>query len=273
MNTISDPLSYFATGWLFNIQYDLGRYLIAAPAVYLCVHVLFKWWFRNRRIRRDRPAVRDIRREFLWSLLTALIFASVGVSIFAGVASGMMVVEEGFGHRGWVYFVGSVIAAIIAHDAYFYWTHRLMHHRRLFRWSHLTHHRSRTPTPFAAYAFGPVEAMVQAAFLPLLLLVMPMSGWAIFAFLLHMIVRNAIGHSGHEWFPRGTSRGLWLGWLTTVTHHDMHHENVRGNYGLYFTWWDRLMGTEQRGYHQRFDAATGGATSSTVAPAPVEAKP
>jgi sterol desaturase/sphingolipid hydroxylase (fatty acid hydroxylase superfamily) len=36
---------------------------------------------------------------------------------------------------------------VLAHDAYFYWMHRAMHSRRLFRATHLHHHKSRTPTP------------------------------------------------------------------------------------------------------------------------------
>ncbi|MBC7619778.1 MAG: hypothetical protein H7293_12485 [Candidatus Saccharibacteria bacterium] len=36
----------------------------------------------------------------------------------------------------------------------------------------------------------------------------------------------------------------------------MHHETARGNYGLWFTWWDRLCGTENVAYVQRFDAVT-----------------
>lgn len=33
-----------------------------------------------------------------------------------------------------------------------------------------------------------------------------------------------------------------------VTHHDMHHASGNSNFGLYFTWWDRMMGTEHPQY-------------------------
>ena len=48
-------------------------------------------------------------------------------------------------------------AMILAHDAYFYWAHRAMHHRRLFALFHRTHHLSRTPTPWAACASASAE--------------------------------------------------------------------------------------------------------------------
>jgi uncharacterized protein (DUF2147 family) len=33
----------------------------------------------------------------------------------------------------------------------------------------------------------------------------------------------------------------------------MHHEYFHYNYGLYFSWWDRLMRTEHQKYHEAFD--------------------
>jgi sterol desaturase/sphingolipid hydroxylase (fatty acid hydroxylase superfamily) len=37
----------------------------------------------------------------------------------------------------------------------------------------------------------------------------------------------------------------------------MHHESMRGNFGLYFNFWDRIMGTNHPGYEQRFAEVTG----------------
>ena len=65
-------------------------------------------------------------------------------------------------------------------------------------------------------------------------------------------------------------------WITTVTHHDLHHAQAGWNYGLYFTWWDRMMGTEHPRYYEKFAeavriplagsavAAIGGARRSNV---------
>jgi sterol desaturase/sphingolipid hydroxylase (fatty acid hydroxylase superfamily) len=139
-----------------------------------------------------------------------------------------------------------------------------MHHRRWFRAVHGRHHASLHPTPWAAYAFHPIEALIQAAFLPLFLLVVPMHAAAIGVFLLHMILRNTIGHCAHELLPwRWTPRG-WLSWITPVSHHHFHHARNRGNFGLYFTWWDRWCGTEDAEYLRHGDARFGG--SATPAP-------
>ena len=55
-------------------------------------------------------------------------------------------------------------------------------------------------------------------------------------------------------------RGLMNSWLrrilNTPTNHIMHHEKLRGNYGLYFNIWDRLMGTNHEDYEKRFHEVT-----------------
>ncbi|HZD26068.1 MAG TPA: sterol desaturase family protein, partial [Alphaproteobacteria bacterium] len=66
-----------------------------------------------------------------------------------------------------------------------------------------------------------------------------------------------VGHCGFEVFPRGMVRSRWFGWITGVTHHDLHHQDARWNFGLYFTWWDRWMGTEHPDYVRRFETAAG----------------
>ncbi len=98
---------------------------------------------------------------------------------------------------------------------------------------------------------------LNAAYLPLVLTILPASHLSAFLFLAHMILRNAIGHCGYELFPARRGGRPLMDCLTTTTHHDLHHADPRWNFGLYFTFWDRLMGTEHPDYHARFAAATG----------------
>ncbi|MFZ4070310.1 MAG: sterol desaturase family protein [Caulobacterales bacterium] len=72
--------------------------------------------------------------------------------------------------------------------------------------------------------------------------------------MLHLLARNTIGHSGYELFPATRNGKPLFDWLTTVTHHDLHHEKGF-NYGHYFTFWDRLIGAEHPDYHARFAPA------------------
>jgi Delta7-sterol 5-desaturase len=41
--------------------------------------------------------------------------------------------------------------------------------------------------------------------------------------------------------------------MNTATHHNMHHQLLKHNFGLYFNFWDRLMGTNHPEYEQRFE--------------------
>jgi lathosterol oxidase len=42
-------------------------------------------------------------------------------------------------------------------------------------------------------------------------------------------------------------------WINTSVNHNQHHQFFKGNYGLYFLWWDRWMGTLRKDYDRRFD--------------------
>ena len=65
--------------------------------------------------------------------------------------------------------------------------------------------------------------------------------------------RNARGHAGFELHPRWWLATPLTRWINTTTHHDLHHSGgFNRNYGLYFTWWDKWMGTEHPQYAERF---------------------
>jgi len=250
MARIYDLAAEFIAHWPLIFAFDLARYLIAAGLAAAALRLLGQR-LEARRIRERAPPDRQRGSEIAASLRTALIFSLVGFGIQLGIQHGVLKAYSTVGERGWPYFAISLVLAIVAQDAYFYWTHRAMHHPALFRWFHRRHHRSVLPTPWTAYAFDVPEALVQALFLPLFLAAVPMHGLAVFLFLMHMIVRNVLGHSGYEFMPRSLAHSRAWGWLNSVTHHDLHHETFRWDYGLYFTWWDRLMGTEHPQYRER----------------------
>lgn len=142
------------------------------------------------------------------------------------------------------------------HDAYFYWTHRLIHHPRLFRFFHGVHHESHNPSPWAAYCFSPGEAVIQAGIFPLVALTMPIHPGAFAIFMLWQITFNIAGHTGYEFHAKWLMDS-WLGkFLNTPTNHIQHHDSFKGNFGLYFNFWDRWMGTNHPDYEKRFHEVT-----------------
>ncbi len=235
---------------------DFLRYFLGAGLVFL---VLWKWLGKrlaHRRIALSYPPPQQLRRELAYSMSTALIFASTGIVVYTFAINGHFSIYKDVADFGWLYTIASLFILIVLHDAYFYWTHRALHHRLLFKVVHSVHHRSRNPSPWAAYAFHPIEAAIQAAFLPLVLLLMPAHPTVLFIVMVHMMLRNALGHSGFEIYPRDAVRRWPWQWLTSTTHHQLHHERFEANFGLYFTCWDRWLGTEYMDYCDVFDAVT-----------------
>jgi sterol desaturase/sphingolipid hydroxylase (fatty acid hydroxylase superfamily) len=237
------------------VQGDLVRYLVGAGGTFLVINTLLAGLLARRKIRPDSPGWRQMLGEILASLRTVLIFAAVGLGIAIAARTQVLSIYESPSEHGWPYFAFSLLALIVGHDAWFYWTHRLMHHPRLFRRFHRLHHRSHNPSPWTSYAFDVGEAVVNASYLPLALLVMPTSIPAAFIFTGHMMLRNAIGHCGYEVFPARKDGRPLFDWMTTVTHHDLHHARPRTNFGFYFTFWDRAMRTEDPKYYSAFAAA------------------
>ncbi|WP_432200758.1 sterol desaturase family protein [Erythrobacter sp. W53] len=238
------------------LYFDLSRYVIAAGVLTVLL-LVFKRWADNRRIQKRSANRGDYIREILSSTRTVVIFGLTTISTLLLREYGIIELKLEAAPLALVAFQFVVI--VVAHDAYFYWMHRALHHKRLFRATHLHHHKSRTPTPWTAYSFASWEAFTEAAFMPLFLLATSMlgyayAGFAVFLFLWHMIIRNVMAHAGVELFPKGWVDTPWLDWISTTTHHDLHHTEGKYNYGFYFTFWDRWMGTEHPEYKARFRA-------------------
>lgn len=252
--------------WLTGFGIDLTKYIIAAPLTWLVLCVLLAPLLRHRKIRPDRPPALQHVIELLCSVRSIAVFSTVALITLGLQQAGLMWGSTFRDHGGLVWIAVGFVLTVIAHDAYFYWSHRLMHHRKLFRSFHRRHHRSNNPTPFTAYSFDIGEAAVMAGFTVIWLVLVPIPWPAFGLFMLHQIARNVIGHSGYELFPANREGRPLMDWMTTVTHHDLHHAQAGYNYGLYFTWWDRWMGTEHPQYHARF-AQTALRRRSDLAPA------
>lgn len=238
------------------LAHDFLRYFIAASVAYLVFWVFFKKQWQHRIIQQKPLQAKKMWMEFGYSMSTVFIFSLVGFGILFLKQAGHTKIYHNIADYGWAYFVGSIVLMIVLHDAYFYWAHRLMHHPKLFKHVHLVHHQSTNPSPWAAYSFHPIEALVEAGIFPLIVFTIPAHGLALLSFLIYMISRNVLGHLGIEWLPKWFIHNKWINWHTSTTHHDMHHKHFHCNYGLYFTWWDRWFGTEDARYVEKFEEVT-----------------
>lgn len=154
---------------------------------------------------------------------------------------------------GWGYYYAVFPIMFIMHDLYFYIMHRLMHHPSIFKYVHLVHHQSTNPSPWAAYAFHPLEAVIEQGIVILFYFTIPVHITHLALFFLFSILYNVYGHLGFELYPKGFNKTLIGRWINTSVNHNQHHQYFKGNYGLYTLIWDRLFGTLRKDYDQQFE--------------------
>ena len=231
---------------------NLIRYFLVATPAFLIFYLVFKRKWHFKKIQSAFPKNRDYYREIRYSLLTVLIFVGVGLIAFATPLKHYNLRYDHIVEHGWGYWWLSIVLMIFLHDTYFYWAHRLMHHPRLFKYFHLVHHKSTNPSPWAAYAFHPLEGIVEASVIFPIVFLIPFHKTAIMVFLLFMMAYNVYGHLGYEIFPKGFNKHPIGRWFNTSVNHNQHHKHFKGNYGLYFLFWDRWMGTLRSDYDSAY---------------------
>jgi sterol desaturase/sphingolipid hydroxylase (fatty acid hydroxylase superfamily) len=120
----------------------------------------------------------------------------------------------------------------------------MMHRPYWFKLAHAVHHESRPPTAWAAMSFHPWEALTGAIAIPALVFLIPIHIGGLAAVLTIMTIMGITNHMGWEIFPKFMVNRTLGSFLITATHHQKHHDKYRGNYGLYFRFWDKVCGTD-----------------------------
>lgn len=227
---------------------NIGRYFIISGSFFFFFYFLIKKRWRHKKLQAKFPKNKDYWREIGYSILTLCVFVGIAFLIFKSPLSIYTFRYENIADRGWAYWWFSVLSMIFIHDTYFYWTHRAMHHPKIYRYIHLVHHQSHNPSPWAAFAFHPLEAVVEAGIVFIIAFVLPFHGTALLAFLIFMTFYNVYGHLGYELYTKKFLHSPLGRWINTSSAHNLHHEKFEGNYGLYFLFWDRWMGTIRKDY-------------------------
>lgn len=230
----------FAAIFLFIL---IPGYLIPCGQAYYTYFMRQEAANDERRIQQRRPTRKGIHREIRLSLLTITIFSVMGTALFEMYKAGWTSIYRDLDAYPLVYLPISFFICLVVHDTFFYWTHRFMHWRPVFKYFHAGHHKSVSPSPWATYAFQPLEAITQFCGIMLIVVLVPLHPIVLLAFLSWDTIVNVAGHTGYELVPNWISRQRWFKGFNTVTHHDNHHTNMRVNYGAFFNVWDRWMGT------------------------------
>ncbi|MBI4781024.1 MAG: sterol desaturase family protein [Oscillatoriophycideae cyanobacterium NC_groundwater_1537_Pr4_S-0.65um_50_18] len=236
--------------WIILTRY----FLIAGGAHWLFYSVLRKS-VSSRRLRLKPPLRQSMLRDIKLSSLSTVVFALGAAFVISMYDRGMTLLYSNPYQHGLWYLGFSFAAVLILQDAYFYFAHRIFHHPSLFKWFHRGHHRSGDPTPWTSFAFDLPEAIVQAFFLIGIVFILPLHFITLISVVMTMTIWTVWNHLGFELFPPSFPHHWFTKWFIGPTHHSLHHRKYTVHYGLYFTFWDKLLGTQDPQYGYEFDSA------------------
>ncbi len=229
------------------------RYYIIAGLAFLVWYIIKKNKIAYKKIQLRIPELKDYQREIAYSSITIVIFSFVPYFLLNTDIRQYTLFYADMNAYGKLWFWLAFPIMLFVHDAYFYFAHRLMHHPKLFKYVHLIHHKSTNPSPWTALAFHPLEAVVEVGIVVLFIFCMPLCRYHLFFFFLLMMVYNVYGHLGWELYPKGFNKTIIGKWVNTSVNHNQHHQYFKGNYGLYFLWWDRWFKTIRTDYDEQFE--------------------
>lgn len=150
-------------------------------------------------------------------------------------------------------------------DSAIYWIHRGLHHPLVYSWLHKPHHKWAVPTPFASYAFHPLDGWSQSLPYHIFPMIFPLQksaylGLFVFVTIWTVLIRefpcpvllilenitkkeNKCLHltfaDDAEYLPGSII-------INGASCHTMHHLYFNYNYGQFTTAWDRLGGTYRK---------------------------
>ena len=232
--------------------YVWGLFLIINLAGFYLLKKKYYPKLAHRKVFKLETTQKQHKFEFKHALISTFIFMLTFQLAAILYQKGYTPVHHDLDQWGVGYAILSYFLIHTYHDAYFYWTHRALHEVKWLKKFHVVHHTSRVPTPIAASSFSVVEALIQAGFYITAVYLIP-AHWSIHLFFYFFISWIAMwGHVEFEFWPSALYRLPYGSTFNSLTHHNLHHYYGKGNYGLYYRFWDELCGTLHPKTYQYF---------------------
>lgn len=233
------------------------RYFLMVGIYYGVVYVFFKEKLHQFKIDPDFPEAKMIKEEMYWGVVNNINFFILGVMLYFLYQNGMLKIYTDINEYGWFYAIAIIPVLLFIHDAYFFWSHYLMHRPWFRKYSHHhIHHQFHNVSPWAAFSVHPVEGFIEVMVRPLILMLIPLHPYTIGVFAIITFTLNIIGHSGYEFFPKNYATSEFTKVKSCATFHHQHHQNGNYNFGLFLNIWDRMMGTLHPDYEKAFEKSS-----------------
>jgi len=229
------------------------RYFVIAGFFFLGFYLLFPKSLLRNKIQSRLAGKIDFLREILNSSVSSVVLAITAIIALSDGLRPYTLIYTDIHEYSLFWIPVSLVLTLLVHDAYFYWMHRILHHKKLFRITHLVHHKSTNPSPWTSYSFHFLEAIAEGGVMIVLVFIMPLHPLTLILFAFSSFLINVYGHLGYEIMPKGFRNSFWFEIINTSTFHNFHHLKFKGNYGLYLRVWDRWMKTEHPDYVKEYD--------------------
>lgn len=247
-----EQLKYFLTVFFVSYTVLLGIYLLFGKGI--------SFWNQRlgliMKIQSKVSTAEEIRRDIFQSLKSLMFIALMLAGGLYCQQLGITVHPQKLTPAKTVLWF---LASMLIFDTWFYWGHRLIHMKKLYRWVHAWHHKSTTPTVWSNNSDTLIDDVILQSYFFFAPFFLPIPGAVLIAHKIYDQVTGMIGHAGYEYSAGPLSRFPFP--LLGVTFHDQHHESFRYNYATHFSFWDRMMKTIHPDYDLRMQSFENSATN------------
>lgn len=233
---------------------SLLRWSMMIIPMFVVLHLLKPKFLMKYKIRQIKETEPRYWSELIRSILVFLIYVIPTIVLMAVKKyTGYSRMYTDIAEYGYIYFFFSIFVFFFMLETTLYWIHYAQHKIKALYTTHEFHHRSVNVNPLTTYSTNFSETFLYM--LPTLatLLIIPWHPAAYITFATLAILHGGYIHSGYD-FEIDTKTGKqrpFLSWHYSPTHHSLHHQKYNCNYGLYFTFWDRLNKTEDLSFEKK----------------------
>ncbi len=228
--------------------------LLVLIVVGLLGHTMAIFWYfadqRNARLCRktiyDMPLPEgQLRREIRNSVHTPIHAVLLASFLWLGF----------FQNTTWLSFFLSLLATTVWAEIWHYFSHRMMHLKKL-HWIHLEHHKSYLNSPFTAISFSFSEKLIfglgMIGMMAAVDLVVSVNFYGVAGWYIGYLLINSFSHANFEIKSENYLRFTGK-FITSTTYHSLHHSRYIKNYGLGTRFLDRAFGTEWEDYEALYE--------------------
>ncbi|KAL2007491.1 hypothetical protein VTN00DRAFT_8929 [Thermoascus crustaceus] len=229
-------ISLFAISWFFAVF----LYTFSSTISYYFV-------FDHAQMNHPKFLRNQIRQEIKQALAAIPVMAALTTPFFVAEVRGYTKLYDSLDESpyGTWYTYLQYPFFIAFTDCCIYWIHRGLHHPLIYKRLHKPHHKWIVPTPYASYAFHPVDGWSQSVPYHIYPFLFPLQKGAYIALFTFVTVWTVLIHDGEYTTNSPIINGSAC--------HTMHHLYFNYNYGQFTTLWDRLGGSYRKPNDELFD--------------------